>query len=164
MVEPNQRRVREFHIAFGQPAPKKFTPLRDEGLKLRVKLILEEALEFCSAAGYYIEINHPDDNFATSIDDVDLVCMDGIEPDDVEMIDALCDLNYVADGTAVAMGLDLEPFSHEIHRSNMSKLGADGRPRVREDGKIQKSDLYSPPDVARVLDVVRALEVASCGK
>jgi predicted HAD superfamily Cof-like phosphohydrolase len=39
----------------------------------------------------------------------------------------------------------------EIHRSNMSKLDADGKPVRREDGKVLKSDLYFPPDIAAVL-------------
>jgi len=39
----------------------------------------------------------------------------------------------------------------EVHRANMSKLGADGQPVLRDDGKVLKSERYSPPDVAAVV-------------
>src|ERR1022692_2456279 len=51
----------------------------------------------------------------------------------------------------------------EVHRSNMSKLGKDGRPLIREDGKVIKSDQYFPPDVARVLELQRPLPLTSAG-
>src|SRR5678815_590843 len=151
-MEPGQKRVLEFHGAFAHPAPDKFTPIRDPKLlELRCRLLLEEVLEFCAAAGYYVTINHPDDNYATCIDDIDLVKMDGIDPNDVEMADALGDIKFVADGAAVCMGLDMEPVEVEIWRSNMSKLGADGKPIVREDGKILKGPNYFPPNIEGVL-------------
>lgn len=163
-MEPSQKRVLEFHRAFGQPAPEKFTPLRDPKLlELRCKLILEEALEFCAAAGYYITVNHPDDNYATCIGDVDLVRMDGIDPDDVEMADALGDIIYVTYGAAVCMGLDLAPVETEIHRSNMSKLQANGQPLLRDDGKVLKSNLYSPPDIERALRASALQHFIDCG-
>lgn len=40
----------------------------------------------------------------------------------------------------------------EVHRSNLSKLGPDGKPIIREDGKILKGAMYSPPDIQAVLD------------
>ncbi len=70
----------------------------------------------------------------------------------VNLADAICDLVYVLVGTAVSFGI---PFDHcftEVHRSNMSKLGADGKPVVREsDGKILKGENYSPPNLKRVI-------------
>jgi predicted HAD superfamily Cof-like phosphohydrolase len=63
----------------------------------------------------------------------------------------LADVVYVAYGTAVAYGLDLDAVLAEVHRANMSKLDADGRPLLRADGKVIKSDLYRPPEVASVL-------------
>lgn len=65
--------------------------------------------------------------------------------------DALADITYVVYGTALAYGIDLDSVLGEVHRSNMSKLGHDGKPIIRADGKVLKSELYSPPNVAAVL-------------
>lgn len=67
--------------------------------------------------------------------------------DVAETVDGLCDLIYVALGTAVAMGVDLWPVFREVHRSNMTKTPGD----VRDDGKINKGPTYSPPDIAGCL-------------
>lgn len=156
-MEPNQKRVLEFHRAFDQPAPMKFTPMRDADLlQLRARLILEEALEFCAAADIVVTSERGYGPIK-SIVDLDLrIASKNDErgewsPDDVEMIDALCDLHYVIDGAAVCMGVDLEPFNTEVHRSNMSKLGADGRPVLREGGKVMKGPSYTPPNIAGML-------------
>jgi predicted HAD superfamily Cof-like phosphohydrolase len=71
--------------------------------------------------------------------------------DVVGVADALADLVYVAYGTAITYGIDLDAVLAEVHRSNMSKLGRDGRPVMREDGKVLKSPWYTPPDVDGVL-------------
>lgn len=69
--------------------------------------------------------------------------------DNVAILDALTDLQYVLDGTYIAFGLDRlkEPAFAEVHKSNMSKLGADGKPIYREDGKVLKGPLYQPPNL-----------------
>ena len=54
-------------------------------------------------------------------------------------------------GTAAVHGIDLDAVIAEVHRANMSKLGPDGRPVLRADGKVLKGDCYTPPDVAAVL-------------
>jgi predicted HAD superfamily Cof-like phosphohydrolase len=67
--------------------------------------------------------------------------------------DALGDKLYILCGTIISHGLQhkiVEVFE-EIHRSNMSKLDADGKPIRREDGKVMKSSLYFPPDIASIL-------------
>ena len=46
---------------------------------------------------------------------------------------------------------DLDKVMEEVHRSNMSKLDQSGKPLIREDGKVIKSDQYFPPDVAGIL-------------
>ncbi|MFD7547916.1 MazG nucleotide pyrophosphohydrolase domain-containing protein [Streptomyces sp. NPDC059578] len=63
----------------------------------------------------------------------------------------LADVVYVAYGTALVHGIDLDRVIAEIHRANMSKLGPDGVPRVRADGKVLKGDHYRAPDVAAAL-------------
>ena len=66
------------------------------------------------------------------------------------MIDALCDIIYVAVGAALELGLPIRLGLNEVHRSNMSKLGADGKPIYREDGKILKGPDYTPPNWVEV--------------
>lgn len=54
-------------------------------------------------------------------------------------------------GAARAHGIDLDEVLEEIQRSNMSKLGADGKPIYREDGKVLKGPGFFPPDIKAVL-------------
>ena len=62
-----------------------------------------------------------------------------------DVADALCDILYVTYGMAHACGIDIDECFREVHVSNMSKLGEDGEPMYREDGKVIKSDRYQPP-------------------
>ena len=75
------------------------------------------------------------------------------EGDLVRVADALSDLMYVLLGTYIAHGLhtQAEALFDEVHRSNMSKLDEDGKPVLREDGKILKPDCWSPPRLAPIL-------------
>ncbi|MBT6144177.1 MAG: hypothetical protein HN712_14795 [Gemmatimonadetes bacterium] len=74
--------------------------------------------------------------------------------DVVRVADALSDLMYVVLGTYVSHGLhcQAEDLFDEVHRSNMSKLDERGQPIHRSDGKVLKSDRWSPPDLAPILD------------
>ena len=69
----------------------------------------------------------------------------------IEYLDALADIVYIAYGNALHLGYNLDPILEEVHRSNMSKLGEDGKPIYREDGKVLKGPNYSPPDIAGVI-------------
>ena len=71
----------------------------------------------------------------------------------IEVLDALCDIQYVLDGTFLEFGLHgvKQDAMEEVHASNMSKLGADGRPVLREDGKVLKGPDFRQPDLARIL-------------
>lgn len=71
--------------------------------------------------------------------------------DVVEVADALGDLIYVICGFAIEAGISLDNVVDEIHASNLTKLGADGIPMVRDDGKILKGPNYVKPDIAAVL-------------
>ena len=115
----------EFHRVFG--AHSEETPtvdLPDEVIALRVSLIQEELNEYRHAAETH---------------------------DLVEVADALSDLMYVVLGTYVSHGLqDLaEALFAEVHRSNMSKLDANGQVIYRADGKVLKSNRWRPPDLRR---------------
>lgn len=71
----------------------------------------------------------------------------------VEVADALGDMLYILCGTILEHGMQykIEEVFNEIQRSNMSKLGADGKPIYREDGKVLKGPNYFKPDIAGVL-------------
>lgn len=66
----------------------------------------------------------------------------------VDIADALTDILYVVYGAGHAFGIDLDDCFHEVHSSNMTKLGEDGRPIYREDGKVLKGPNYREPDLA----------------
>jgi predicted HAD superfamily Cof-like phosphohydrolase len=67
----------------------------------------------------------------------------------LEIADALTDILYVVYGAGHAFGLDLDDCFHEVHRSNMTKLGEDGRPMYRDDGKVMKGPNYEEPDLTQ---------------
>jgi len=71
----------------------------------------------------------------------------------IEVLDALCNIQYVLDGTFLEFGLHSlkQAAMEEVHASNMSKLGADGRPVLREDGKVLKGPDFRQPDLGRIL-------------
>ena len=64
----------------------------------------------------------------------------------------LSDLLYVVYGCADVLGIPMDECFAEVHRSNMSKLDKDGKPVLREDGKILKSELYTPANLKPILN------------
>lgn len=120
----NYEMVAEFHQAFNVNAPDEPTALAWDRLQLRKKLITEEWQEW----------------------------IDGLLSEDfVEQVDALLDLLYVTYGTLVEMGVNADKGFAEVHRSNMSKLDENSDPIYREDGKVLKSALFTPPDLESVI-------------
>ena len=73
--------------------------------------------------------------------------------DIVEIADALGDMLYILCGTILEHGLQhkIEAVFDEIQRSNMSKLGEDGKPIYREDGKVMKGPNYFKPNFEEIL-------------
>ena len=63
----------------------------------------------------------------------------------LEVADALTDILYVVYGAGHSFGIDLDDCFNEVHRSNMTKLGEDGRPMYRDDGKVMKGPNYEEP-------------------
>ena len=74
--------------------------------------------------------------------------------DMVEVADALGDMLYILCGTILEHGMQhkIEEVFEEIQRSNMSKLGADGKPIYREDGKVLKGPSYFKPNIKSILE------------
>lgn len=77
----------------------------------------------------------------------------------IEVADALGDMLYILCGTILEHGLQhkIEEVFNEIQRSNMSKLGANGQPIYREDGKVMKGPNYFEPDIEKILELDRSL-------
>lgn len=107
---------------FGQEVKSSPDWAGDEVADLRIELIAEELQELCEA-----------------VDNRDMA----------EIADALTDLLYVVYGAGAAYGIDLDATFDEVHESNMSKLGEDGNPIYREDGKILKGPNYWAPDMEK---------------
>lgn len=74
------------------------------------------------------------------------------ENDLVQIADAIADIIYIALGTAVSYGIPFDKVWKEVHASNMSKLGPDGKPIRREDGKILKGPNFFEPKIAEILE------------
>ncbi len=74
--------------------------------------------------------------------------------DMVEVADALGDMLYILCGTILEHGMQykIDEVFEEIQRSNMSKLGADGKPIYREDGKVLKGPNYFKPNIKEILE------------
>ena len=72
----------------------------------------------------------------------------------VEVADALGDMLYILCGTIIEHGMQdkIEAVFNEIQRSNMSKLGEDGKPIYREDGKVLKGPNYFKPNISEILE------------
>jgi predicted HAD superfamily Cof-like phosphohydrolase len=120
--------VEEFHNAFGiKNNQEPTTEIDRDELLLRYKLMREENEEYLDAA------------------------MNG---DIVEVADALGDQLYILCGTLLKHGLHhkIAEVFQEIQRSNMSKLGADGKPIYRDDGKVMKGENYFRPNIHSILE------------
>lgn len=121
----NFERIVEWHDRFGVPSYRRPIFPSAERVALRKELMQEEMLK----------------ELFPAMDNEDLV----------EIADGLADLLYVVYGTAAEYGIPIDEVYAEVHRSNMSKLGEDGLPIYRADGKVLKGPNYSPPDIEAIL-------------
>lgn len=136
--------VREFHETYGQPL--RTTPsLEVPELHMRMQLVAEEFMELVEAAygDKALKILEPAWEEAIQADEG--------SRDIIEVVDALGDLIYVIYGFAHTIGVDLNKILDEIQSSNMSKVGADGKPIYRADGKILKGPNFVEPDISKIL-------------
>ena len=74
--------------------------------------------------------------------------------DIVEVADALGDMLYILCGTIIEHGMQdkIEEIFDEIQKSNLSKLGEDGKPIYRNDGKVMKGPNYFKPNISEILN------------
>ncbi len=118
--------VSEFHEKFQQEQGSSPRLLPASGYLLRYNLMKEENSEYLDAC---------------------------LSDDLVEIADALGDQLYILCGTILKHGMQhiIEKVFDEIQASNMSKLGEDGKPILREDGKILKGSNYFKPDIKTII-------------
>ena len=124
-IQLNQ--VKEWCEATDISVPTGPTNISSERTRLRFNLMAEENTEYLEACA---------------------------ADDTVEIADALGDMLYILLGTMLEHGMQdhmVRVFT-EIHRSNMSKMGKDGKPILREDGKILKGPNYFRPNIQKILN------------
>ena len=127
MIKNELNAVAKFHNAFGiESADSPIANIPGQTVLLRYNLMKEENEEYLDAAQ---------------------------KKDLVEVADALGDMLYILCGTILSHGMQykITEVFNEIQRSNMSKLGDDGKPIYREDGKVLKGPNYFKPDIKSIL-------------
>ncbi len=120
----NFESVKKFMETFGQQVEVKAKFPSEKIIELRYKLIKEEL-----------------DEFQQALKNRNLK----------EVADALTDILYVTYGAGHAFGINLDKCFAEVQRSNMSKLGKDGKPIYNADGKVMKGPNYFEPDLSKCL-------------
>ena len=120
----NYEKVGLFMSTFGQEIKKKPSLSSDKINNLRINLIEEELKEFKEAI---------------------------LNKDLKEVADALTDILYVTYGAGHAFGINLDDCFNEVQKSNMSKLGKDGKPIYNKDGKVMKGPKYFKPNLEKFL-------------
>ena len=121
----NFSKVGVFMKTFGQEVKDKPSFSTDKINKLRLDLIKEELNELTEAMN---------------------------NKDLLEVADALTDILYVTYGAGHAFGIDLDKCFQEVQNSNMSKLGADGKPIYNEFGKVMKGPKYFKPNLEKLIN------------
>jgi predicted HAD superfamily Cof-like phosphohydrolase len=127
-MEKQINQVMAFYEAFNQPIPETMRFLHKERALLRHKLLQEEVSELLDATM---------SSGGTLVD----------------VADAITDCFYILIGTAIEYGIadKLPALFTEVHESNMSKLGENGKPVFREDGKVAKGPNYRKPNLKSIV-------------
>lgn len=118
--------VKDFHNAYGHPVADSPKYISSQRCLMRHNILSEEVNELLTAM---------------------------VNKDLVEVADGIADCLYILFGTAIEFGVadKMEAVFHEVHQSNMSKLGEDGKPIYREDGKIMKGPNYRKPNINSII-------------
>ena len=128
----NYEKVGLFMSTFGQEIKKKPSLSTDKINNLRINLIEEELKEFKEAI---------------------------LKKDLKEVADALTDILYVTYGAGHAFGIDLDKCFAEVQKSNMSKLGLDGKPIYNDKGKVMKGPNYFKPNLNKFVAWWKAISI-----
>ena len=146
-----RKQVEEFMIAAKQEVKDSPAVPDDKIVRLRAKLVMEEAFELLEALfdiqnggslGFYTEKKEA---ITSLIEELP------IDVDMVEVADACGDIDYVVEGARLAFGINGKPIADEVQRTNMAKFGPGSW--VREsDGKQMKPPGWEPPDIAKLLE------------
>ena len=126
-MEKQINQVREFHVTYGVPVNNSPQFPDQSRIKLRNEILYEEVVELETAMS---------------------------QRDMTAVADAITDCLYILIGTALELGIAEKILAcfDEVHRSNMSKLGNDGLPILREDGKVLKGPNYFKPDLKSIIE------------
>lgn len=127
LIKAPEQWLTEFHTAFGQkPLIEEDAYGRAKALDLRMSLITEE---FHEVMDELLDAKNGKLNLQN-------------------LAKELADLCVVAIGTAQLMEIPFTPVFEEVMRSNMSKVGPDGKVTRRADGKVLKPKTYRPADLS----------------
>jgi predicted HAD superfamily Cof-like phosphohydrolase len=142
-----QEKVRQFHkdvcgIEF-ESAPKMRRP------RVRAALLIEEAIETAIAL-----VGVQEAQTLVQAQLLDALQTNAREkrksPDLIEAIDGVCDVLFIAYGTAEDLGVDIEPHFNEVARSNLAKAGG----KLNASGKLEKPAHWTPPEHLRILNAI----------
>lgn len=122
----NFNKVKAFMDAYGQDVKEKAEFPENKIVQLRIDLIEEELNELKEAIK---------------------------NKDIVEVADALTDILYVTYGAGHSFGVNLDECFDEVQRSNMSKLGEDGKPIYNDSGKVMKGPNYFAPNLKKIVNL-----------
>jgi predicted HAD superfamily Cof-like phosphohydrolase len=125
-MEKQIKMVAEFHTKFKQSQSDTPVLLSNKESMLRYALGKEELDEYIVAVG---------------------------QEDMIELLDSLADQLYILFGTICKHGLQdhIASAFELVHQNNMSKLGPDGKPILREDGKILKPHGFKKVELKDIL-------------
>ena len=122
----NFNKVKTFMDTYGQDVKEKAEFPENKIVQLRIDLIEEELNELKEAIK---------------------------NKDIVEVADALTDILYVTYGAGHSFGVNLDECFDEVQRSNMSKLGEDGKPIYNDSGKVMKGPNYFAPNLKKIVNL-----------
>ncbi|MDB2349446.1 nucleoside triphosphate pyrophosphohydrolase family protein [Alphaproteobacteria bacterium] len=122
----NFNKVKTFMNTYGQDVKEKAEFPENKIVQLRIDLIEEELNELKEAIK---------------------------NKDIVEVADALTDILYVTYGAGHSFGVNLDECFDEVQRSNMSKLGEDGKPIYNDSGKVMKGPNYFAPNLKKIVNL-----------
>lgn len=151
-----QKGVKDFMQEAGQDCPEKPTvpPFKDR--TLRVKLTLEELLEFAKGSGVNVCLDLGGNTYSLEDWKEHLVFEDTKEVDLQEVVDGIADISYVNYGAALTWGIDMEPIEKIVQEANMAKFGEGGY--RREDGKWMKPPDWEDPAPKIKAEIERQLD------